>query len=134
MLIGAICAMAATTSAQQAPDPAPTASETPRQPDEAVTAKANAEAAAIARAQAAAAPPAPSREARKKAREYGFRAETVNGKTVFCKVDAPVGTRFVFKRCMESWEFDDYATQLKIARDAMTHRASCSGGSICDFK
>ena len=98
----------------------------------ALIAKANA-AAAAASAKLAATPAAPatnmpSSQAQKKAREYGFHAEMYDGKTFFCRDDAVLGTRLPSKRCMDGAEFEDYAVQLKIARDLMQSKTQCQGG------
>jgi hypothetical protein len=99
-------------------------------------ARANAAAAANAKmaASGTAAPATkemPSPQAQKKAREYGFHAEVYSGKTMFCKDDATLGTRLASKRCMGAFEFEDYATQLKIARDLMKSKSGCNGGGLC---
>jgi hypothetical protein len=72
----------------------------------------------------------PTPQARKKASEYGFHAEIYDGKTMFCRDDAYVGTRIKSKLCMDSNQFEDYAVQLKIARDMMKEKGQCTGG-IC---
>jgi hypothetical protein len=71
-----------------------------------------------------------SADARKKASEFGFHAEVFNGNTMFCKEDAALGTRIKSKRCMSSFEFEDYAMQIKIAREQMQSNNQCQGG-IC---
>jgi hypothetical protein len=101
----------------------------------ALIAKANAAAAANAKlaATGVAAPATkemPSPQAQKKAREYGFHAEVYNGKTMFCRDDATLGTRLASKRCMDALSFEDYAVQLKIARDLMQSKTQCQGGKV----
>ena len=101
----------------------------------ALIAKANAVAAANAKFAAAevaapAPPSAPSSQAKKKAREYGFHAEMYDGKTFFCRDDAVLGTRLPSKRCMDGAEFEDYAVQLKIARDMIQSKTGCNGGKV----
>ena len=71
-----------------------------------------------------------SPEARKKAREFGFQAEVYNGSTLFCKEDAALGTRIKSKRCMSAYEFEDYAVQMKIARDRLKSSSACQGPKI----
>jgi hypothetical protein len=140
--ITVIAAAASAASPQQPPDSAtPAATATTSQSSEAdetaaLIAKANAAAAAnsVATARtsgASTAPTNPSPEARKKANEFGFKAEVYNGKTMFCKDDAALGSRLKSKRCMNSNEFEDYAVQLKIARDLMKVKGQCQGGDIC---
>ena len=144
-------AAAPVLAAQQSPDPAPTAaaqaatkpaasataSATPASETDdtaALIAQANATAAANAKAEVASAAPVvkePSAEARKKAREYGFHAEIYDGKTMFCRDDATLGTRIGSKRCMNSEDFEDYGRMLQIARDTMKAKSQCQGGSIC---
>lgn len=97
----------------------------------ALIAKANAAAAANARAASMATPTATKIEASpagKKARDFGFRAEIYNGDTLFCKQDAALGSRIPLTRCMSAQEFEDYATQLKLARDTLQNKLQCTGG------
>lgn len=126
-------ATATAATATAAPSPA---SET----DETAVLIAKANAAAAANAKAAETPattqPAaiiePTAEARKKAVEFGFHAEIFDGKTMFCKEDAALGSRLKSKRCMDALQFEDYAVQLKIARDMMKSKGQCQGNtSIC---
>jgi hypothetical protein len=128
---------AATPAPTAAKPPAPTAaSATAAETDDtaALIAQANATAAANAKAEAASAAPVvkePSAEARKKAREYGFHAEIYDGKTMFCRDDATLGTRIGSKRCMNSEDFEDYGRMLQIARDTMKAKNQCQGGGLC---
>jgi hypothetical protein len=133
---------ASTTPASSAPatstEPAATAAAASGPASEAdetaaLIAKANAAATANAKAaETAARTPAtkiePSAEARKKAMEYGFHAEIYDGKTMFCKQDAALGSRLTSKRCMGAVQFEDYSVQLKIARDMMQSKTACQGG------
>jgi hypothetical protein len=151
LLIAAIAASAPRTyaqHAQQAPEPtaaapapaaAATTSISSSEADETAALIARANAAAAANANARAASMSSSRsltkgeasaEARKKAKEFGFQAEVFNGSTMFCKEDASLGTRIKSKRCMSSFEFEDYAVQLRIAREQMQSNNQCTGG-IC---
>jgi hypothetical protein len=156
LVLAAIAAGAPPAYALQAPEPNPT-STAPTSPaptstasaaaaagttgssseaDEAAALIAQANAAAAARAAEAAAPAAPptkiqpSLAARKKATEYGFHAEVYDGKTMFCKQDAALGSRIKSTRCMGAYEFEDYAVQLKIARDMMQSKTQCQGGKV----
>jgi hypothetical protein len=144
-----VVAIATPAFAQQAPDSAsantpPTAAaatamasaSTSNDADEtaALIAKASAAANANARPVVPSAPIAinlPSAGARKKASEFGFHAEIINRKTMFCKEDAALGTRLKSKRCMSAYEFEDYSVQLKIARDLLRTKTQCQGGDIC---
>jgi hypothetical protein len=145
LLIAAIAASAARAAQQQNPEPAPASTppaaatvttESSSEADEAAAliAKANAMAAASANARAASTTtsrsPAKlveaSPEARNKAREFGFRAEVYNGTTLFCRQDPVLGSRIPLPRCMTAYEFDDYAVQLKIARDMMQSKTACN--------
>lgn len=146
LVIAAVAAGAPGAFAQQAPEspPASTPAATPAattgssEADQtaALIAKANAAAAANANALAASTtnrsltkiPASP--EARKKASEFGFQAEVFNGSTLFCKEDAALGSRIPLKRCMTTYEFDDYVVKLKIERDMMQGHTQCTGG-IC---
>jgi hypothetical protein len=47
---------------------------------------------------------------------------------MFCKQDAVLGSRLTSKRCMGAIQFEDYAVQLKIARDMMESKGACQGG------
>lgn len=101
----------------------------------ALIAKANAAAANAKAAETATrTPPAtkiePSAEARKKASEFGFHAEIFDGRTMFCKEDAALGSRLKSKRCMDAIQFEDYSVQLKIARDMMQSKTACQGGKV----
>ena len=138
VIAGVFAAASAAVSAQQNPDSTPAATAaTPQAGDAdqaaALIAQANAQAAANAKAAATApAQPAtpiePSPAARKKAQNYGFHAEIYDGKTMFCRDDAALGTRLVSKRCMDADQFEDYAVQLQIARDLMKDKGACQGG------
>ncbi|HEY2781411.1 MAG TPA: hypothetical protein VGI90_11575 [Steroidobacteraceae bacterium] len=141
IIAGVFAAASAAVSAQQNPDSTPPASAATSQLSDsdqaaALIAHANAAAAANAKeaATAAAARPTkiePSPAARKKAQQYGFHAEIYDGKTMFCRDDATLGTRLVSKKCMGADQFEDYAVQLQIARDLMKQKATCQGGDIC---
>jgi hypothetical protein len=145
LVIAAIAAGAPRAAQQQNPEPAPagtpsaeatvtTTSSSEADEAAALIAKANAMAVANANARAASTvtnkSPAKlveaSPEARKKAREFGFRAEVYNGTTLFCRQDAILGSRIPLPRCMTAYEFDDYAVQLKIARDLMQNKGACN--------
>jgi len=102
-------------------------------------AKANAAAAANANARAASMTTRTltkleaSTAARKKASEFGFSAEVYNGNTLFCKHDAALGSRIPLVRCMSADEFEEYATQLKIARDSIRNnlQTQCYNVLMC---
>jgi hypothetical protein len=138
---GVIAAASVAVSAQQSRDSTPAATAaTPQASDAdqaaALITQANADAAANAKAVATApaqpaTPVEASPAARKKARNYGFHTEIYNGKTMFCRDDATLGTRLVSKRCMDADQCEDYAVQLQIARDLMKQKANCQGGGIC---
>ena len=127
---------------QQSPEPAPASavagdtSASSSEADEAAALIAKANAMAVANANARAASTSANRspgklveaspEARKKAREFGFRAEVYNGTTLFCRQDPVLGSRIPLPRCMTAYEFDDYIVQLKIARDMMQNKGACN--------
>ena len=140
-----VAAAAPVLAAQQSPDSAATAAPTAAAPPAAratpagdaddtaaLIAQANATAAENAKAEAAPAVPTvkkePSPEARRKAREYGFHAEIYDGKTMFCRDDATLGTRIPAKRCMDSDDFEDYGRMMQLARDLMKDKSACQGG------
>jgi hypothetical protein len=141
VMVGMLAAAGTAVSAQQNPDSTPAATAAAPQagdPDQAAALITQANAAAAANAKAATADPAapapkiePSPAARKKAMNYGFHAEIYDGKTMFCRDDATLGTRLVSKKCMGADQFEDYAVQLQIARDLMRQKATCQGGDIC---
>ncbi len=151
-LVIAAFASSASWAAQQPAPPESTPAATPAAPAAASTnstneadetaaliAKANAAAAANANARAPSmstrtlTQAEASREARKKASEFGFRAEVYNGNTLLCKHDAALGSRIPLVRCMSAQEFDEYATQMKIARDSLEHNleTQCQGKFTC---
>lgn len=147
LVIASFASGALWAAQQQAPPESPTAN-TPAAPT-AASNEAAETAALIARANAAATANADaraasmstrtltqaeaSREARKKASEFGFRAEVYNGTTLFCKHDAALGSRIPLVRCMSALEFDEYATQMKIARDSLENNieTQCQGKFTC---
>lgn len=141
VIAGVFAVASAAVSAQQNPDSPPaTSAATPQSSDadQAAALITQANAAAAASAKEAATPPAapatkiePSPAARRKAQNYGFHAEIYDGKTMFCRDDATLGTRLVSKKCMGADQFEDYAVQLQIARDLMRQKATCNGGDIC---
>jgi hypothetical protein len=139
--ITVIAAAASAASQQPLDSTPPAATATTGQSSEAdeaaaLIAKANAAAAANAKltettvASRSGTKIEPTPQARKKASEFGFHAEIYDGKTMFCRDDAYVGTRIKSKLCMDSNQFEDYAVQLKIARDMMKEKGQCTGG-IC---
>ena len=149
LVIAAIAAGAPRAAQQQNPQPTtestPTAAATgttasSSEADEAAALIAKANAMAVANANARAAGTSSNKspaklveaspEARKKAREFGFRAEVYNGTTLFCRQDAILGSRIPLPRCMTAYEFDDYAVQLKIAREVMQDKTSCNSKGI----
>ena len=149
LLIAALAASAPRATPQQTPEspPAstpPAAATASKEADEtaALIARANAAAAAHANARAASmttrtltrieASPA----AREKAGEFGFLAGVYNGTTLFCKHDTPIGSRIPLVRCMSAYEFEEYATQLEIARDSLQNnlQSQCSNTFSCGGK
>jgi hypothetical protein len=72
----------------------------------------------------------PTKEEVKKAAEVGFQARTVKGVTMYCRSDAPIGSRITSTRCLTGDEFDDYLVQLTAARDNI-NKAGCTGGNTC---
>jgi len=144
LVIAAIAAGAPRAAQQQTPEPAPASTPTAAATDTTASSEADEAAALIAKANAMAVANANARaassstnkspaklveaspEARKKAREFGFRAEVYNGSTLFCRQDPVLGSRIPLPRCMTAYEFDDYAVQLKIARDMMQNKGACN--------
>jgi hypothetical protein len=115
-VILASLAMAVVARAQQAdtprtaaqPDPAPAAS--PAAPGDASPQGVHSADAQPTEAQAATKqtqlPPVhvnggPSDDILRSARDAGFKIKVANGKTHFCKTEAPVGTRFASESCMD---------------------------------
>ncbi|HEV7357837.1 MAG TPA: hypothetical protein VGN99_07560 [Steroidobacteraceae bacterium] len=140
VIAGAFAASAVVWAQQNPGSPPATSAATPQasDADQAASLITQANAAAAASANEAATPPAtpptkiePTTAARKKAMNYGFHAEIYDGKTMFCRDDATLGTRLVSKKCMGADQFEDYAVQLQIARDLMRQKATCQGGDIC---
>ena len=146
LVIAALAATAPRATPQQTPE-SPPATTPPAAATESASKEADDTAALIAKANAAAAAHANARAAsmttrtltsteasptaRKKAGEFGFLAEVYNGNTLFCKHDTPLGSRIPLVRCMSAYEFEEYATQLKIARDLLKSKTQCQGGGLC---
>jgi hypothetical protein len=151
LVIAALAAGAPRATPQQTPESPPVSTPPAAAATESASKDAAETAALIARANAAAAANAKARAAmttrtltrieaspaaRKKASEFGFRAEVYNGDTLFCKTDAALGSRIPLTRCMSAYEFEDYATQMKIARDSLQNQlqGQCQNSFSCGGK
>jgi hypothetical protein len=127
-----------------ADDPAETAAKAKRDDAAEAAAKANADdaaaaAALIAKANAAAAktskPAAdksqslttivvnggPSADILRSARNAGFTIKIADGKTHFCKSEAPIGTRFVSENCMNEKQVTLWLERAQEQRDYLKH-------------
>jgi hypothetical protein len=132
-LVAAITAgvMALPLHAQQAADAVKPASESPaaENPDLSDTAALIAKANAAAAAAAAGKPSAKTDDeatVAKKAKQFGWRPESQNGKTVYCRNDAEVGSRFATKRCVGDSQLATLIEQAEFDKDQLKQRG-CGG-------
>jgi pyruvate/2-oxoglutarate dehydrogenase complex dihydrolipoamide acyltransferase (E2) component len=115
----------ATTPAPPPTAPPATAPSAPA-PAPATTAQSATAAAAAAPAEAV----KPSADLLKKARQGGFHMRVRNGKTMYCKEDAQLGTRFVTERCMDENQLVETLEAQQRQRDQL-NQAICTGGGSC---
>jgi hypothetical protein len=148
VLICAIAAVAVPVCAQQPSDaektpPAAQAqnSTAPSNASSASNASSDADdaaatAALIAKANAAAAKAASSASTKatsdvsvaKKAREAGWRPESHNGETVYCRDDPQIGSRFATRRCVQENQLLVLLEQAQYQKD-MLKNGSCNGAA-----
>jgi hypothetical protein len=62
---------------------------------------------------------------------YGFYPKNDKGQLVFCKKDAPIGSRFVREHCMDSEQAAMLLERQQQQRDQMLPVACAKGGQIC---
>ena len=55
------------------------------------------------------------------ARDAGFTVKIANGKTHFCKTEAPIGTRFSSEHCINEEQLTLYLSRTQDQRDQLTH-------------
>jgi hypothetical protein len=63
----------------------------------------------------------PSADILRSARNAGFKIKVVNGKTHFCKTEAPIGSRFVSESCMNEQQVTLFLSRAQDQRDTLTH-------------
>jgi len=63
----------------------------------------------------------PSADILRSARNAGFKIKIANGKTHFCKTEAPIGSRFVSESCMNEQQVTLFLSRAQDQRDTLTH-------------
>jgi hypothetical protein len=63
----------------------------------------------------------PSADILRSARNAGFTVKIANGKTHFCKTEAPIGTRFVSERCMNEQQVTLFLERSEDQREKLSH-------------
>jgi hypothetical protein len=63
----------------------------------------------------------PSADILRSARNAGFKIKIADGKTHFCKTEAPIGTRFVSESCMNEQQVTLFLSRAQGQRDTLTH-------------
>ncbi len=119
LLLAAVLAGCAAAPQTQVPPPAATSSPAP---------------AAKAAPGAKTAPPAGiSAELYSRALENGYRAREHKGATLFCKTEAPIGSRIQKDTCVSVDQLEESIRQAELVRDRMRRgttcaKADCGGG------
>ena len=141
ILIGAMCAIAVPSYAQQSPTDAaksqpaaPTASGTTASPAASPEPSATPESAPAAAPiikVIPAAPPVdaapPTADTLKKARQAGYHTKIKNGRTMFCIKDADIGSHFVTEKCVDQETFLTTLRRDEEQREALL-RSGCGPG------
>lgn len=63
----------------------------------------------------------PSADILRSARNAGFTLKIANGKTHFCKTEAPIGTRFTSEHCINEDQLTLFLSRAQDQRDQLTH-------------
>lgn len=63
----------------------------------------------------------PSADILRSARNAGFTIKIANGKTHFCKTEAPIGTRFASERCMNEEQATLWLSRAQDQREKLGH-------------
>jgi hypothetical protein len=63
----------------------------------------------------------PSADILRSARNAGFTIKIANGKTHFCKTEAPIGTRFTSERCMNEDQVTLWLSRAQDQREKLGH-------------
>jgi hypothetical protein len=63
----------------------------------------------------------PSSDILRSARNAGFKIKIANGKTHFCKTEAPIGSHFVSESCMNEQQVTLFLSRAQDQRDTLTH-------------
>ena len=79
---------------------------------------------------AATVPGGVSAELYAKAREQGYRSKVVKGRTLFCRNEAPIGSRLTKEACVSADELAESVRQAELVRDQMRRGNTC-GTAAC---
>ncbi len=63
----------------------------------------------------------PSSDILRSARNAGFTMKIANGKTHFCKTEAPIGSRFVSEHCINEEQLTLFLDRAQDQREKLTH-------------
>jgi hypothetical protein len=63
----------------------------------------------------------PSADILRSARNAGFKIKIAEGKTHFCKTQAPIGSHFVSESCMNEQQVTLFLSRAQGQRDTLTH-------------
>lgn len=63
----------------------------------------------------------PSADILRSARNAGFKIKIANGKTHFCKTEAPIGSHFIAESCMNEQQVTLFLSRAQDQRDTLTH-------------
>jgi hypothetical protein len=63
----------------------------------------------------------PSADILRSARNAGFKIKIADGKTHFCKTQAPIGSHFVSESCMNEQQVTLFLSRAQGQRDTLTH-------------
>jgi hypothetical protein len=74
---------------------------------------------------AATGPGGVSAETYTKARQAGYRSKVINGRTIFCRTEAGLGTRIAKESCVSSESLEESLRQAELVRDQMRRGNAC---------
>lgn len=75
------------------------------------------------------APGGVSIETYNKARQEGYRSKTINGRTIFCRTEAGIGTRIAKESCVSSDSLEESLRQAEMVREQMRRGNACGADS-----
>jgi hypothetical protein len=70
-----------------------------------------------------------SAELYSQAKQQGYRAKTVKGQTIFCRNEAPTGSRIVKEACVSVDQLENSVRQAEVLREQMLRGQSCGKAS-----